>query len=86
MLDRLASVQLPSDELKQYTSIVNVQTKGLKYHLKEKIVKSKAKDEVDDNDGQRRWSSVAGSQRKKRLALLNGFVIILFLTEVFPCT
>lgn len=76
MLDRLASVQLPSDELKQYTSIVNVQTRGLKHHLKEKIVKQSAKQEVDDSDGQRRWSSISGSQRKKRLALLNGFVIL----------
>ncbi|KAG4070654.1 hypothetical protein HA402_013574 [Bradysia odoriphaga] len=68
LLDRLASVQLPSDELGKYTSIINVQTKGLKHHLKEKIEKRTSKQEVDGDDGQRRWSSVSGSQRKKRLA------------------
>lgn len=75
MLDKLATVQLDPDELKKYTSIVNVQTKGLKNHLKEKVGKQFSKQKADDNDGQRRWSSVSGSQRKKRLALLNGFVI-----------
>ncbi|KAJ6635942.1 putative ATP-dependent RNA helicase kurz [Pseudolycoriella hygida] len=71
LLDKLASVQVASDELKQYTSIVNVQTKGLKNHLKEKIIKRIDKPEEDD--GQRRWSSISGSQRKKRLALLNSY-------------
>lgn len=71
MLDRLAAVQLPADELRKYTSITNVQTKGLKKHLLEA-----RKDVVYtvSEDTQAKWSSVAGGSKKmKRLALLHGF-------------
>lgn len=72
LLERLASVQLPADELRKYVSITNVQTKGLKKHLLEQ-----RKDVVYEvsEDTQQKWSSVAGgSKRMKRLALLHGYV------------
>lgn len=71
MLDKLATVQLPADELRKYTSITNVQTKGLKKHLLEA-----RKDVVYtvSEDTQTKWSSLAGGSKKmKRLALLHGF-------------
>lgn len=73
MLDRLATVQLPADELRKYTSITNVQTKGLKKHLLEA-----RKDVVYtvSEDTQTKWSSLAGGSKKmKRLALLHGFEV-----------
>lgn len=72
LLERLASVQLPADELRRYVSITNVQTKGLKKHLLEQ-----RKDVVYEvsEDTQQKWSSVAGgSKRMKRLALLHGYI------------
>lgn len=77
MLEKLASVQLPSNELKQYTSIVNVQTKGVKKFMQAaslgKTLQEAQIHEKEDGD-QKRWSSLAGKKRRERLALLNGYV------------
>lgn len=75
LLEKLASVQLPANDLKKFASIINVQTQGLKKFSQGdglKTAQSFSAD-VEDNDGeQRRWSSVAGKNRKMRLALLHG--------------
>lgn len=71
MLEKLAKVQAPEDELRQYTTLAAIQTKGLKRHFTEldKGVKEKkpkleslAEDEVVVN-------SIRGA-KQKRIALL----------------
>lgn len=77
-MEKLASVQLPVNELKKYTSIVNVQTKGLKKYKQGKGVESTHVPDAADESGeteQKKWSSIAGKKRKERLALLHGFVV-----------
>lgn len=79
MLDKLAAVQLPASELKQYTSITNVQTKGLKHHLKEPSARKLLSLEefavaaVTENNEDTKRSSIAGAKRKVRLELMTGY-------------
>lgn len=75
LLERLANVQLSAADLRKLTSITSVQTRGKKNSGKA-IVRKHAVDDVEDEDEQKRWSSIAGKTRKQRLALLNGFVIL----------
>lgn len=71
----MAGVQLPANHLKQFTSIVNVQTKGVKRFMLDSSLKKGPKeaeiDESNENE-QKKWSSIAGKKRKERLALLHG--------------
>lgn len=76
LLEKLATVQLPANELKKLTSIVSVQTKGVKKFMQIGELNNAHKvAEVDDGNDkdQKRWSSIAGKKRKERLALLHGF-------------
>lgn len=64
MLDSLATVQLPSDDLKKFTSITQVQTKGLKRHFRElEGVTKKRKTSVGGDD--------TGNQDNKKLCDLS---------------
>lgn len=75
LLEKLASVQLPANDLKKFASIINVQTQGLKKFSQSEGLKTAQSfsAEVEENDGeQKRWSSIAGRKRKERLALLHG--------------
>lgn len=77
-MDKLAAVQLPASELKQYTSIINVQTKGLKHHLKEPSARKLLSLEefavaaTENNDDTKR-NSIVGAKRKVRLELMSGY-------------
>lgn len=76
-MEKLASVQLPANDLKKLTSIVNVQTKGVKKFMQIGDLSNASKlAEVGENNEteQKRWSSIAGKKRRERLALLHGFV------------
>lgn len=72
LLEDLAKVQAPADEIKQYLSITTLQTKGLKRHLQEsnapefrpRVVDSDKEDEPEDT-----INAIRGS-KKKRLTLL----------------
>lgn len=90
MLEKLASVQIPANELKQLTSIVSVQTKGIKKFMQsgpDKVLATEIELNEDDENAQKRWSSIAGKKRKARLALLNGYDkrlhIIIFRSKSF---
>lgn len=75
LLEKLASVQLPANDLKKFASIINVQTQGLKKFSQSEGLKTAQSfcAEVEEKDGeQKRWSSIAGKKRKERLALLRG--------------
>lgn len=75
LLEKLASVQLPANDLKKFASIISVQTKGLKKFSQGEGVRTAHtfSAEIEENDGeQKRWSSIAGRKRKERLALLHG--------------
>lgn len=77
-MEKLASVQLAANDLKKLTSIVNVQTKGVKKFKQIGDLSDAPKlAEIDDSNEteQKRWSSIAGKKRKERLALLHGFVL-----------
>lgn len=75
LLESLASVQIPSEELQQYTSLSAFQTKGLKKHFWEQqygvVNKRKLTDNIDQDT--KTLSSIAGSNKKRRLALLAGY-------------
>lgn len=80
----MASVQIPANELKQLTSIVSVQTKGIKKFMQsgpDKVLATEIELNEDDENAQKRWSSIAGRKRKERLALLNGYNIIIITTK-----
>lgn len=84
----MASVQLPANELKQLTSIVNVQTKGVKKFMELNNLNSPREAEIDDSNEseQKRWSSIAGKKRRERLALLHGFVLeIMTFSQMIAC-
>lgn len=75
MLEKLAAVQLPANQLKQMTSIVNVQTKGVKRFMQDSSLINGLKEaEIHESNEseQKKWSSIAGKKRKERLALLHG--------------
>lgn len=75
LLEKLASVQLPANDLKKFASIISVQTQGLKKFSQGEGLKTAHtfSADVEENDGeQKRWSSIAGKKRKERLALLHG--------------
>lgn len=75
MLEKLAAVQLPANQLKQMTSIVNVQTKGVKRFMQDSSLRNGLKEaEIHESNEseQKKWSSIAGKKRKERLALLHG--------------
>lgn len=75
LLESLASVQIPSEELQQYTSLSAFQTKGLKKHFWEQqfgvVNKRKLTDNIDQDT--KTLSSIAGSNKIRRLALLAGY-------------
>lgn len=75
LLEKLAAVQLPANHLKQFTSIVNVQTKGVKRFMQDSSLANGLKEaDIDESNEteQKKWSSIAGKKRKERLALLHG--------------
>ncbi|XP_003705127.3 putative ATP-dependent RNA helicase kurz [Megachile rotundata] len=74
LLEELAKVQAPQEELKHYVSLTSIQTKGLKRHFREIdvptkkfAVKTNDKDENDTTEVS--INSIKGS-RRKRLAIL----------------
>ncbi|XP_015600106.1 probable ATP-dependent RNA helicase kurz [Cephus cinctus] len=69
LLEELAKVQVPADELKQYVSLTAVQTKGLKRHFRETEAYKTNLDIVKDDDGEIVVNAIKGS-KKQRLALL----------------
>lgn len=73
LISALAEVQVSSEELKSYTKISTVQTKGLKQLFKEQkhgVVVDQPAGEIDSpQDGHRKLKSLVG-MRKQRLALL----------------
>ncbi|KAK2584403.1 hypothetical protein KPH14_006785 [Odynerus spinipes] len=75
LLEELAKVQAPQEELKKYISLTTFQTKGLKRHFRElnvpaiETVKNEV-DECDDNNTESVLNAVKGGKRK-RLAILN---------------
>ncbi|XP_054016492.1 probable ATP-dependent RNA helicase kurz [Hylaeus anthracinus] len=72
LLEELAKVQAPQDELKQYLSLTTVQTKGLKRHFREAELPTKVYNEKiknDETDGMEIVNAIKGS-KKKRLAIL----------------
>ncbi|XP_055380352.1 probable ATP-dependent RNA helicase kurz [Condylostylus longicornis] len=74
LLAALAAVQVPQDELKNYTSISQIQTVGLKNLQKiendiKVVQKSGAVQSI-------KISSIAGKCKRKRLALLSGYTDI----------
>lgn len=75
LLESLASVQIPTEELQQYTSLSAFQTKGLKKHFWEQqygvVNKRKLTDNIDEDS--KTLSSIAGSNKKRRLAMLAGY-------------
>lgn len=75
LLEKLASVQLPANDLKKFTSIISVQTQGLRKFSQIDGLKTAQTFGADVEEGdseQKRWSSIAGTKRKERLALLHG--------------
>ena len=74
LLEELAQVQAPVEELKQYVSITSVQTKGLKRHFREaempaKEYKVKRNEENEGNDTEVPVNAIKGG-KKSRLAIL----------------
>lgn len=53
----------------------------------DKVLATEIELNEDDENGQKRWSSIAGKKRKERLALLNGYAtihIIIFRSKTSP--
>ncbi|XP_065089778.1 probable ATP-dependent RNA helicase kurz [Ochlerotatus camptorhynchus] len=75
LISALAEVQATSEELKNYTKLSSVQTKGLKQLFKEQkygvVIEqpTKVAEDSQSQDGQRKLKSLVG-MRKQRLALL----------------
>lgn len=67
----MASVQLPAAELKKFTSITSVQTRGVRNFAKIAEERVRTVDEAENDGEQKRWSSIAGKTRKQRLTLLH---------------
>ncbi|XP_066602003.1 probable ATP-dependent RNA helicase kurz [Prorops nasuta] len=75
LLDELAKVQAPIDELKQYTSLTTIQTKGLKRHLRELetlVIKNSA-DTNDENEDKEEFvtNAIKGAKKKRISALVS---------------
>ncbi|CAK9818656.1 Probable ATP-dependent RNA helicase kurz [Anthophora quadrimaculata] len=74
LLEELTKVQAPIEELKQYVSLSNMQTKGLKRHFREvafpaKEYVPKPNDEVEDDASELPINAIKGS-KKRRLTIL----------------
>ncbi|XP_076236185.1 putative ATP-dependent RNA helicase kurz [Calliopsis andreniformis] len=74
LLEELAAVQAPPEELKQYVSLSSLQTKGLKRHFREEELSSK-KHEVKINDDAENGNAEVSinaikGKKKRRLAIL----------------
>ncbi|KAL7024273.1 hypothetical protein ACKWTF_012967 [Chironomus riparius] len=65
LIEALASVQIPASELKQYTKLTSVQTKGLKKHFHEQKFGTKEKrgSENTVNENDKAGSTVRGVKR-----------------------
>ncbi|KAI4504513.1 hypothetical protein M0802_000063 [Mischocyttarus mexicanus] len=75
LLEELAKVQAPEEELKKYVSLTTIQTKGLKRHIRElnaPTVETSINpiDECDINNTQSNINTIKGAKRK-RLSILN---------------
>lgn len=69
----MAKVQAPPEELKQYTSIVTIQTKGLKRHIQEANAteaKFKGKKHIDDEEASEVVVNAIKGSKKTRLDIL----------------
>lgn len=64
LLDNLATVQLPSGDLKKFISITQLQTMGLKRHFREQEAGSKKRRTTAEGDAE-----VVGTENKKMCAL-----------------
>ncbi|XP_062714515.1 probable ATP-dependent RNA helicase kurz [Aedes albopictus] len=72
LISALAEVQASSEDLKSYTKLSAVQTKGLKQLFREQkhgVVVEQSKEVVDSESGSKKLKSLVG-MRKQRLALL----------------
>jgi len=73
LLEALTAVQVSQDELKNYTSISQIQTIGLKnLHKIDQDIKTVQGNTVP-NVNAIKISSIAGKSKRKRLALLSGY-------------
>lgn len=71
-MEELAKVQVSADELKQYTSIATVHTKGLKRLFKESKTPAKQFVPKHDNDqAPEQGVHFAKASKKNRLAIIN---------------
>ncbi|OAD58855.1 putative ATP-dependent RNA helicase kurz [Eufriesea mexicana] len=73
LLEELAKVQAPQEELKQYVSLTSIQTKGLKRHFRETELfvignKNKLKNKNEDDVLEVPINAIKGA-KKKRLAI-----------------
>ncbi|KAK0076440.1 hypothetical protein PV325_005365 [Microctonus aethiopoides] len=74
LLEDLAKVQAPPEELKQYTSIVTIQTKGLKRHIQEAnaiAAKFKGKKHIDDEEASEVVANAIKGSKRIRLDILH---------------
>ncbi|KAL7293415.1 hypothetical protein TKK_0013180 [Trichogramma kaykai] len=75
LLEELAKVSIPQEELQQYSSLVSMQTKGLRKHKRDlnKPVEAIVRNETNEGQNESIVDTSMKGARKRRLALLHDF-------------